>query len=486
MKVTFINPTFKREHGRFSREQRSPAITKGGTFYYPMWLAYSAGVLDSEGAEVDLIDAPARGLTDEDCLSRIESFHPDVVVIDTSTPSIASDAAFAEQIKERLSATTVMVGPHPSAQPEETLKLSKAIDAICRGEYDWTILDIVRAKSDGGSLAGIAGLTYANNGAAIRNPDRPMIEDLDQLPFVSGVYRKHLRVEDYFYTIARHPVISLVTGRGCPNQCFFCVYPQTMFGRHYRMRSVANILDEIEYIQSEIPQVKDIFLEDDTFTTDSRRVAEFAAQVKTRKLNFSYLTNSRANLDYPTLKNLKDSGCRLVCVGFESGDQTILNNISKNLRLSQAADFAREARRAGILVHGCFMAGLPGETKDTLKKTIDFARSLPLDSAQFFPLMVYPGTEAYNWAERNHYLLHHDYSKWVTPEGLHNFTVSLPEMGPEEMLYYCDLARKRFYLRFSYILYRLIRLIRFPREDFGRIFKSLRIFARHLVKYIFK
>jgi anaerobic magnesium-protoporphyrin IX monomethyl ester cyclase len=490
VKLLFLNPPFKPEHGRFSREQRSPAITKGGTFYYPIWLCYAAAVLQNDGFCIKIIDAPARRMTYEQVEQQAAAYAPNIIVVDTSTPSIVNDVGIADQLKEITGAFTVLVGTHPSALPTETLRMSNRVDAIARKEYDYTIRDIARAIARIGvfnekSLRSIPGLTFRIGDEIVHNSDREFIKDLDEIPFVSKVYHDYLDVNDYFYTIAQYPQVAIFSARGCPHRCVYCVYPQVMHGRAYRTRSVQNLIEEFLYIERELPQVREIFIEDDTFTVSARRIQEFAAAYRSNGLKISWVANSRADIDFDTLRKLKSCNCRLLCVGFESGDQSVLDAMGKNLKIEKARQFVKDANKAGLIVHGCFLFGNPGESKETLERTLRYAKELRLDTAQFFPIMVYPGTEAYNWAVKEGFLLTEDFSRWNTEEGLHNCVVSRPNLTQEELVAFCDKARREFYLRPAYISYRLARLILHPLQDWRRFSKSFKTFRKFLFRGTF-
>ncbi|MCP4108589.1 MAG: radical SAM protein [Desulfobacteraceae bacterium] len=491
MRVLLLNPPFKSEFGRFSREQRSPAITKGGTFYYPMWLCYATGVLEQDGFEVLLIDAPASQMSENEVYEKTNLFDPDIIVVDTSTPSISSDTEIAEYLKKTTGAFTVLVGTHPTAQADETLSLHDKIDAVARKEYEYTLRDLARkidnaqGHTDKTLLESVNGLSFRWKDEIIHNSDRPYIDNLDELPFLSSTYKKHLNIRDYFYTIAQYPQVAIYSGRGCPQKCVYCVYPQVMHGHRYRKRSVENLIEEFRYIEHELPEVREIFIEDDTFTIDRKRVMAFSKAYKDADLSISWIANSRADIDYETLCALKQCNCRLLCVGFESGEQGVLDAMKKRLKIEDAVAFVKNAKQTGILIHGCFIVGNPGETKESLEKTLEYAKSLNPDTAQFFPIMVYPGTKAYNWAKENGYLLTEDYSQWNTEEGLHNCMVSRPDLSNVELVAFCDRARKEFYLRFRYISYRILRLIRHPIEDGPRIMKSISVFKNFLFRGTF-
>jgi radical SAM superfamily enzyme YgiQ (UPF0313 family) len=450
--------------------------------YYPIWLTYATGVLEQNGFQVKLVDAPAAGRDLGYVLDLVDGWQPRLVVVDTSTPSIYNDVDVVRAIKQRTpGAFVVLVGPHVSALPEESLRLSDAIDAVARREYDYTVRDLALAVQSGADLLDIHGLTYRRNGEVINNPDRPYIRDLDALPLVSEVYKRHLRIEDYFYSIARYPEVTIVTGRGCPYRCVYCLWPQTLTGRGYRRRSAANVVNEFEFIERELPQVKEVFIEDDTLTVSERHTVVLCQELIQRGIQLPFTANSRADISYETLRWLKKAGCRLLCVGFESGDQVVLDAMRKGIQVEKFYRFAHDARRAGVMIHGCFMVGNPGETSRSLNRTLRLALELPLDTAQFFPLMVYPGTEAYAWAQRNGYLISEDFRNWLTEEGLHNSVVSRPDLPAEELVQWCDDARRRFYLRPRYILAKVHEIIAHPAET-RRIFKSFRRFVRHLFR----
>ncbi|MBI5144112.1 MAG: radical SAM protein [Candidatus Omnitrophica bacterium] len=478
MRILLLNPPFQGR--RYSRTSRSPAVTKSGTLYYPMWLAYAAGVLEKEGFETRLIDGPARGLSDEDIINILKDYRPDLVVIDTSTPSIYNDVKIAELVKEKAKGSfVILVGTHPSSLPEETLRLSASIDAVARGEYDYTIRDLAETLRSGRQLKSVSGISFRDGVRIIHNEKRPLIEDLDEIPFVSSVYKRHLRVADYFFAASFYPLAMIISGRGCPFRCSFCVYPQVFHSRIYRFRSPENIADEFEYIKNELPEVKEIGIEDDTFTVDKHRVEKFSSDLIKRRTKIPWHVNSRADLDYETMNIMKEAGCRLLVVGYESGSQKILDNIHKDIKLEDMARFNEDAKRAGLLVHGCFMIGNPGETFETLNETLEFAKRLNCDTAQFFPLMLYPGTEAYDWAKENGYIKSKDFSDWLTGDGLHNAVLATERLSAKDLVDFCDYARKQFYLRPNYVFYKSLKCLSNPGELI-RTSKAFRSFYKHL------
>jgi len=479
-----LNPPFL---PKFSRNSRSPAVTKGGTVYYPIWLSYATGVLDKEGFDVKLLDAPAKGLNLEDVLKIAKKFDPKIIVSDTSTPSIYNDIKVTERLKDATGSFIVLVGTHPSALPEETLKISEKINAIARKEYDYTLRDLAHVLDEGKGLKSVLGLSFRKDKKIIHNPDRPYIENLDELPFVSSVYKKHLNTNDYFYSSANHPMVMIMTGRGCPFRCFFCNWPQVFLGRKYRLRSPENVVAEFEYIIENLPEVREIGVEDDTLTADlgrARKICRLLIEKGIAK-KIKWWANVRVNLDLKTMKLMKRAGCRLIIPGYESGVQEILDKSHKGITVEESIKFAKNAKKAGLLVHGCFIIGLPGETKETVKKTIEFAKELDPDDAQFFPLIPYPGTEAYEWANKNNYLVTEDFSKWSTPEGWHGCVISRPGLTNEEILELCNEAKVQFYLRPKFF-FKAFRLMISSWDEAKRTIKASKTFFKYLFKVLIK
>lgn len=478
MKILLLNPPFR--NGKFSREQRSPAITKSGTFYYPFWLAFAAGVLDENGHKIELIDAPARGMTEEDVLNKIKIFNPGIVVIDTSTPSIYNDVSYANKIKKiNNNIFIVLVGTHPTALPENTMNLSSSIDAIALGEYDYTLRDLAKSLEEKEPVDKVKGLYLREDLKCIYTEPRELISNLDELPFLSKVYQKYLNIKDYFFAAAEYPMIMLVTSRGCPGRCNYCVYPQVFHKGKYRFRSAQSLIKEVEYIKKELPEVKEIVFEDDTFTANRKRLEEFCDLMIENNLKIKWTVNARVDLKYESMVKMKKAGCRLLVAGFESGSDQILKNVNKGLTVKDNIEFMKNARKAKLLVHGCFMVGNIGETKETMQQTFSLAMKLRPDTAQFFPLMVYPGTRAYNWFKENNFIKTDDYSKWLTEDGLHNCVVSTDKVTDKELVDFCNEARKKYYLNFKYIMYKGIQSLK-SIEELKRNFKAFKRFIKFI------
>jgi len=483
--ATFINGPFLEG---FSRESRSPAVTKSGTLYYPAWLAYACGLAEDNGFNCKLIDSIADKISFEQSVDIVVESNPKIVVVSTSTPSIDADLNFAKAIKERLRRSLiVLVGTHASALAEAIVDQNEFVDLIARREYDLTILELLTVLTEGKYWCDLLGITHKQTGLVQRNEDRPYIHDLDILPFASKVYSKHLNIENYYYGHVRFPMVSIFTSRGCNARCSYCLYPQTMFG-NFRERSPRNIADEFVWISENLHEVKEVLIDDDTFTMSTKHAQKVAQELIKNDNKILWTCESRATLDYETLVLMKKAGCRLIVTGFESVSQDVLNKVNKGIKFSNVDLFVDSAQKAGIKIHACFMAGNPGDTLDTLNATLKWALSKPnFDTAQFFPLQVYPGTKAYTWAQETGYLKKQDFRDWVTPSGMHNMTIVKNDMGLsfQECLDFCDYARKKFYLRPNFIIKKIYEGFKQPQEFKKNLIGFLKIY-KHLFKKVSK
>lgn len=450
MKIYVLNSPFIENFVRCGRWQGVAA--RGGTLYYPIWLAYAAGVLEKEGHEIRLVDAPAwkwdRKKVEEDA----EKFNPDLIVVDSNFSSLRNDCDVAKLLKDVTGAVSVLVGP-PVSQFTERVLTDGGADIAARLEYDFTVRDIAEAVEGGKSFENISGISYKENGKVIHNPDREFItsEELDGIPFVSKVYKEHLNIKDYFLGHTLYPMVQVFTGRGCPNQCTFCAWPVTLMGRKHRARSVENVVDEFEYITKELPEVKEIFIEDDTFTIGKNRIKGVCSEIKRRGLDITWSCNARANLDYESMKAMKEAGCRLLDVGYESGSDEILKTIKKGITTADSRKFTKDAKKAGLMILADLIFGMPGETKETAEQTIRFVKEIKPNVVQFSVATPLPGTEFYNYVKENGFLLVDDLEESLDKDGFQKCIVSYPEFTKEDIENYVDRGLKEYYLSPSYI-----------------------------------
>lgn len=388
-RTLFLNPPSWQgfDGGAGSRYQAKREIR---SFWYPTWLAQPAALVPGSR----LVDAPPHDLTKDDVLKIARDY--EVVVLHTSAPTLRGDAELAEALKSQKPETSIgFVGAQAAVLPDGTLGASEAIDWIGRKEFDYTCRDVAAGRP----LAEIEGLSFRREGRIVHNPERAMIQNFDELPSVMDVYARDLDVEKYDIGYLRHPYVSHYTGRGCPAQCTFCLWPQTVGGHKYRARSPEGVAREMAHAQALFPQVKEFFFDDDTFTAYQPRAREIAKHLG--KLGITWSCNARANVSYETLKTMRDNGLRLLLVGYESGSQRILDNIKKGIRIEEAQEFTKNCRKLGITIHGTFILGLPGETPETIRETMEYAKRLDVFSIQVSLAAPYPGTELYRQALEN-------------------------------------------------------------------------------------
>lgn len=395
MKTLFLNPpSFEKFDGGAS--SRWPATREIESYWYPVWIAYPAGML--EGSR--LLDAPPHHISPAEVIQIAMDY--EFLVLFTSTVGFHSDLRLIRTIKEKKPGLKIaFVGPHVQIKPAESLLASEDIDFIVRGEFDHAVVDFAKGRP----LSEIPSVSYkGTNGKLVHNPSAPPLqtEDLDALPFATDVFQRDVTIEKYNVPFLLHPYVSFYTARGCPALCTFCLWPQTLSGHAWRVRSVENVAREFRQAHKMFPQAKEFFFDDDTFNIRKDRVLALCKEFA--PVGFQWSCTARVHGDYETLSAMADAGCRLLIVGFESGDQQILKNIKKGSTVEMGRNFVKNCKKAGIHVHGDFIIGLPGETKDTIEKTIDFAKELDCETIQVSMAHAYPGTELYDQGTREGFL----------------------------------------------------------------------------------
>jgi len=389
MRTLFLNPpSFEGFDG--GAGSRWPSTREIESYWYPVWLCYPAGMLEDS----KVLDAPPHGVSIEQTVAQANNF--ELLVLFTSSPGFHVDVKIAEMMKDSNPKLKVaFVGPPVTIEPDKVLNASKAIDFIARREFDHPIANFAK----GAALEDLPGVSYRKNGANVHNPEGGYIENLDELPWVSKVYKRDLDFRRYNVPFLLNPYVSFYTTRGCPAMCTFCLWPQTHSGHRWRLRSSDDIVNECRYVLENFPGLKEIFFDDDTFNYRKARTLELTAKLK--PLKFTWSCTSRVTTDYETLKGMKEAGCRLLIVGYESGDEQILRNIKKGATIDMARRFTENCHKLGLVIHGDFIVGLPGETRDTLRNTIDFAKRLDVETIQVSIAHAFPGTEFYEYAKKN-------------------------------------------------------------------------------------
>ena len=414
----------------------------------PLGLASIAAVLEQDGHRVEILDANALQLSEIEIVHKVKD--ADVIGITAMTPAVNSAITIAKEIKgDNPDSTIILGGPHATILPEDTLTKVQEIDIIVRGEGEKTIVELFNAIENNEDFQNINGLTYRDNGI-ISTPSQPSVVEMDTLPFPAY----HLLPINKYKLHPPHgrklPYMAMMTSRGCPYNCIYCSKP--IFGGKFRAQSPERTVDEIEYLIDKFG-INEITFYDDSFTLDKKRVMQLTAEINNRKLDFAWSCETRVNLiNEDLLKAMKKAGCYMIAYGIESGNQTMLNNLRKGITLPQVKSAIEQTHNAGIQSVGYFMFGSPGETPETIHQTIDFAKSLTLDFAQFSVTIPFPGTDLYN--------LYLDSSNKSTKWDDYiyaNLKSSSAPIFETEMLSKDELqewnakAYREFYMRYSYI-----------------------------------
>jgi radical SAM superfamily enzyme YgiQ (UPF0313 family) len=342
-------------------------------------------------------------------IQRIRELEPDMIVIETSTPSIRIDLDTTKKIKEAIGVPTVLIDCHATYFHKELIK-EPYVDFVVRGEFEMAVTHLAETLRDKKDMHKVLGVTWKNDkGEVIVNPDRPLIEDLDTLPYPA---RDLVDQSKYRQELCRYkPYFQLFTSRGCPFHCIFCLWPGVLFKNKVRLRKVSKVVDEIEYLQQEYG-AREVYLYDDTLNVSIQRVMDICNELLDRKVNISWLCQLRPDkCSLEMFKLMKKSRCRLVVIGVESGSQELLDNsIDKKITLDQARNAVKWAKQAGITVHLTFVLGVPGETKETIKQTYEFIKEVQPDAFQVSVATPYPGTRYYE-------LIKHKPYKWEDFDG---------------------------------------------------------------------
>ncbi|HEV8048365.1 MAG TPA: hopanoid biosynthesis associated radical SAM protein HpnJ [Terriglobales bacterium] len=463
LKTLLLNPpSFENFDG--GAGSRWPATREIESFWYPVWLAYPAGML--EGSR--LLDAPSHHVSAEETINIARDY--EFLVLFTSTPGFPGDIRLVKKIKETNPKIKIaFVGPHVTVLPERSLKECREIDFVVRKEFDYAVCEFANGKP----LDEILGISFLKNGSVVHTTDRPEVQDLDSLPHVTEIYRRDLDVTRYNVPFLLYPYVSLYTTRGCPAQCTFCLWPQTLSGHPWRKRSTDDVAREMAKAKELWPDVREFFFDDDTFNIQKVRTIELCEKLKPLKLTWS--CTSRVTTDYETLKAMKEAGCRLLIVGYESGDPQILKNIKKGATVERARQFTKDCHKLGLVVHGDFILGLPGETHETIRTTVAFAKELDVETIQVSVAHAYPGTELYDHVVKNGFMVG---DNKMVDEGGHQLAhIQYPGLPADDIME----AVHRFYDEYYFrpkAVFRILRKAAFNSVDRKRLYKEAKSFLQ--------
>lgn len=447
MKVLVTNPPWPGEGYGARSDVRWPHKRSDKFIEYPIYLAYLVAIVRGAGHEPVFLDAILEELGIEDFARRVGEIKPDLAVLESSTPSIDYDLQSVTALKRRLPALkTVLVGSHPTVYHRELLADHPDLDAICRGEYDYTVRDLVQAVAAGDSWTGVEGLTWRDGNSVRVNPDRPLIEDLDQLPFpardlvTSPFYRQG--------TFRGKNPTTVVTSRGCPFHCTYCLWPSTLYGHKFRSRSAENVVAELEEAISRYG-VDEVYFDDDSMALDRERMLKICRLIVERGLKFEWISQCRIDsMDEEVLRAMKRAGCRYIRFGVESGSPRMLKLMKKGITTERVMETFRLARKAGIRTQAFFLFGVPGENQESVRETIEFAKKIRPGSAQFAVAIPHPGTELFQTATEKGWLRYQKWEDFSSCRGM----LETPEFPLEAAEQVRIRAYREFYFRPAYFL----------------------------------
>jgi len=411
----------------------------------PVGVAYLAAVLEKNGYEVMVLDCPALKMTYSKIEQEIRRFEPDIVGITSVTATFSSALKVARTIKESYPrALIVFGGPHVTIMDEQSLREQKEVDVIVRGEGEQTIVDLARCVSDSGvkSIDKVAGITFRKNGQIVRTPDRPYIQNLDELPYPAYHYFPLRK-----YRIFGKLGLPMITSRGCPLQCTFCLVPR-IAGNDFRARNVKNVVDEIEWMKD---QYKPDFItfNDDIFTFNKERVLDFCSEIKRRNIKLPWDCQTRVDcVSKEILGKMKAANCQLVNFGAESGCQKMLDAMRKGTTVHQNEIAIKWTKGAGLSVAMSLIVGYPGETKESLKQTFDFIRKAEPDDVYLYLATPYPSTELRDRVKDMGWKIPEDWDKFeMQTPAFENIGLPFEKINNKREIFYNQLYSPAYILR---------------------------------------
>ena len=447
MRVLVTNPPWPGPGYGARSDVRWPHKRSDKFIEYPIYLAYVVAVLERAEIEVEFVDAVVEEMSIPDFTAAAAKINPNMVVVECSTPSIKYDLLTARSLKEKMSDVfIVLIGSHPTFFHREIIRDNPQVDAICRGEFDLTVKDLAAALSNGDRLNKVEGITYRDSEGIQVNQDRRLIENLDELPFPARHIVKGDRYRQGTFT-GKH-CTTVVSSRGCPYGCTYCLWPRTLYGSRFRARSAENVVAEVEQLVKDF-QIDEIYFDDDSLALNRARILRICQLITQKGIKVKWIPQCRVDsMDEDVLGAMKGAGCHYIRFGVESGSQKMLNIMRKKVALDQIERAFELCRKAGIKTQAFFVLGIPGETPQTIRETIEFAKKLRPDSAQFAVVIPHPGTALYEICQRGGWL---KYGSWEDFSAC-NSLIETPELSRRDVEKARVRAYREFYFRPSYIL----------------------------------
>ncbi|NQU15999.1 MAG: radical SAM protein, partial [Desulfobacteraceae bacterium] len=464
MQILIINPPWPGK-GFGTRSQNRIIKHRSDKFLqYPVFLAYSAAQLKGRGFGVTYIDSVIQDLDSDQTITEAKKRDPDAIFMETTTPSIEADYRSLTSLKDATGAKIIVGGPHATYFHREVLNECEAIDVVIRHEFDTKIAGVV-ANLD--NLESVKGVTYRDGDAIIDNGDGGMARNLDAIPFPDRDTIPWTWYLEAWYS--RQPFMNMMTSRGCPYHCAFCLWPESMYGHKQRFRGLDNVFAEIHQLVERYG-VREINIDDGTFTTNRQRVVDFCRRIRREKLDLIWTCNGRVdNIDDEMLGEMRRAGCKMIRLGVESGSQEVLDKIKKGLTLEQIEEGVRRVKKSGIQALGGFMFGFPYDTMETVQQTISFAKRLSPDQVQFSICMCYPGTSLYEDAKEKGLLLAKNFKEF---DMTHGPVVKTVDMEREELTNILARAYREFYFRPQF-MFQTLRHLK-DKDEIKRVWRSLK------------
>jgi len=465
MKVLVTNPPWPGPGYGARSDVRWPHKRSDKFIEYPIYLAYVVAILEKAGVEVEFVDAVVEEMSIPDFANAAAKINPDMVVIECSTPSIEYDLLTTKSLKERMSDVfVVLVGSHPTFFHREIMRENPQIDAICRGEFDLTVKNLAVTLSNGDRLDEVKGITYRNREGIQVNQDRPLIKNLDELPFPA----RHIVKGNHYRqgTFTGKHCTTMVSSRGCPHRCTYCLWPRTLYGSRFRARSAENVVAEMEQVVRDY-QIDEIYFDDDSLALNRARILRICQLINQKGIKVKWIPQCRVDsMDEEVLKAMKEAGCHYIRFGVESGSQKMLNIMKKGITLAQIKRAFELCRKVGIKTQAFFLFGIPGETPQTIRESIEFAQKLRPDSAQFAVVIPHPGTDLYEICQGEGWL---NYSSWEDFSAC-NSLIETSELSRADVERARIRAYRKFYFRPGYVLRTALKIRSW--NDFRAVVKS--------------
>ena len=428
--VTLVNPPY-------------PPGSHLHTPFIPLGLGYMAAVLEKNNYQVDVVDCQALKLSHEEAKNEIKNRQPTIVGLTSTTLTYKSALKLVEMAKEACpECLTIIGGSHVTFWDEQALQECPELDIVVRKEGENTLLELVQKIEAGKSFEDTIGITCRKNSQIIRNPDRPYIENLDELPF-PAIHLWPIESLRLYGDI----IFPVMTSRGCVFWCKYCSAVR-IGGRKYRARSPKNVVDEMEYLSKEFGATRFTFY-DDAFTIDQSRAKAICDQIINRKMKIRWNCETRVDsVTKELLFKMKESGCTDVWFGVESGSQFVINAMDKGTKLEETINAFKWAKEAGLMTVSDTILGFPCETRETAWETIKFVEKLQPDDVAYYVATPYPGTALYDEVKDNGWLQITDFDKYDTATP----TFKIPKLETNELMEIREKAFQRFYLSPKYVL----------------------------------